>query len=83
MEDNQFSETIRFCVPTFIFFQILKKNDDLASFVKPLNLEGSIFKWANENKPLVDSNNNVTKLVHPVAYKYGLPYLKWTNWKWP
>ncbi|XP_059147443.1 uncharacterized protein LOC131935122 [Physella acuta] len=29
------------------------------------NLSGSIFKWANERRPLVDNAGNPTKYVHP------------------
>lgn len=67
---------------TQTYLQILGGNKELAQSVKPLNLEGSIFKWANENRPMLDGNDSVTKFAHPVEYKYGVPYLKWNKWKW-
>lgn len=34
------------------------------------NLDGSIFKWANENRPIFDSDGQKTLVVHP----YGAPW---------
>lgn len=50
--------------------------------VEVVNMEGSIFKWANENKPLVDHKNEPTIYVHPFSYKYALPTLSRSKWKW-
>jgi len=46
--------------------------------VKAYNLEGSIFKWANENKSLEGS-----QLVHPFSYVWGLLGLDFSKWQWP
>lgn len=35
-----------------------------------MNLEGSIFAWANEGRPLVDDKGLATK-VHPYDAKWG------------
>ena len=35
------------------------------------NLEGSIFKWANEQRNMVDRSNNVTPFVHPYNIVWG------------
>ncbi|XP_075251649.1 uncharacterized protein LOC142344059 [Convolutriloba macropyga] len=35
------------------------------------NLEGSLFKWANENRPMVDSNDATTALCHPFNSIWG------------
>ncbi|KAL4223626.1 hypothetical protein ACF0H5_017095 [Mactra antiquata] len=35
------------------------------------NLEGSIFKWANESRPMVDINNKETKCTHPYNAVFG------------
>jgi len=35
------------------------------------NLEGSIFAWANEGRPLVTMEGKGTKLVHPFDSHYG------------
>jgi len=44
--------------------------------LKVYNLEGSIFKWANENKPLEGQG------VHPFSYFWALLTLDWSKWKW-
>lgn len=35
------------------------------------NLEGSLFKWANENRPIVDRNGAITEKVHPYNSVWG------------
>lgn len=35
------------------------------------NLEGSIFKWANEGRPIVDCDNCFVKAVHPYNGVFG------------
>ena len=35
------------------------------------NLDGAIFKWINEQKPLVDSNEEDTQYCHPFSYVWG------------
>ena len=39
-------------------------------FTKVYNLEGSIFKWANEERPL-EQNGNVVQKVHPYSLYWG------------
>jgi rhodanese-related sulfurtransferase len=39
--------------------------------IKYYNLEGSLFKWANEDRPMVDSNNAPVKLVHHYNKIFG------------
>ena len=46
------------------------------------NLEGSIFKWANENKPLTDHQDQPTLKVHPYSFKFAFLTLSWNRWKW-
>ena len=36
------------------------------------NLSGSIFKWANEDRPMVDKEGHKTKHAHPFSYAFGL-----------
>ena len=43
-------------------------------FTQVYNLEGSIFAWANQNRPLTDKRGKTT-LVHPYDSEWGL-YLK-------
>ncbi|XP_052802026.1 uncharacterized protein LOC128232494 [Mya arenaria] len=38
---------------------------------KVTNLEGSLFKWANENRPLVDEKGERTVYAHPYNAVYG------------
>lgn len=40
--------------------------------MKVYNLEGSMFKWTNEGKPLVDYQGHETQYCHPVSYFRGL-----------
>ena len=39
--------------------------------VETYNLEGSIFKWANEDRPLVNSENLSSVHVHPFSTLWG------------
>lgn len=41
-----------------------------AGFYRIYNLEGSIFQWANEERP-VYKNNQLTLLVHPYNARWG------------
>lgn len=41
-----------------------------AGFTNVMNLEGSIFAWANEGRPLVANGHSAT-LVHPYNRKFG------------
>lgn len=41
-----------------------------AGFTRVSNLEGSIFRWVNEGRPLVDNQGHETQRVHP----YGSPW---------
>ncbi|XP_037789669.1 uncharacterized protein LOC119585112 [Penaeus monodon] len=44
--------------------------------VQVFNLEGSIFKWANEGRKLVDNHGNDTTYVHPYNMVFGLTLKK-------
>lgn len=41
-----------------------------AGFSQVYNLEGSLFKWANEERPIY-KNNSLTSLVHPYNQVWG------------
>jgi rhodanese-related sulfurtransferase len=43
-----------------------------AGFMRVSNLEGSIFQWANENRPLVRGRNEPTNKVHPCNRFWGM-----------
>ncbi|XP_072034984.1 uncharacterized protein [Amphiura filiformis] len=55
--------------------------DNSLTDLKVYNLQGSIFQWANENKPLVDSSDQPTQYVHPYSRLWGLLIDK-NRWKW-
>lgn len=42
-----------------------------AGFVNVQNLDGSIFQWANENRPLVDARGQPTEKAHPYNAFWG------------
>ena len=52
-------------------FKLLKKMQKIHVTSELFNLEGSIFKWANEGKELVDCNNEKTQYCHPYNYVWG------------
>ena len=45
----------------------LKQSDGIGVY----NLEGSIFKWANENRPMVDVKDRKTIFTHPYNVVFG------------
>ncbi|XP_038058886.1 uncharacterized protein LOC119730173 [Patiria miniata] len=47
------------------------KPDPAYKYWNFFNLEGSIFKWANENKPLVDQQGQPTNYIHPFNSLWG------------
>jgi rhodanese-related sulfurtransferase len=51
-----------------------------AGFTNVRNLEGSIFAWANEGRPLVNSNG-ATSGAHPFNALWGR-YLDKSKWHW-
>jgi len=48
------------------------ENQDLKPGMEVYNLEGAIFKWANERKGLVEPNGNSTPMVHGFDRYWGL-----------
>ncbi len=51
-----------------------------AGYTRVFNLEGSIFAWANEGRPLVNPAGPTTG-VHPYDAKWGV-YLNQSLWAW-
>ena len=49
--------------------------------IKAWNLEGSIFKWANESRRMIDLNEKSTKFAHPFSYTFCM-FLQKQYWKW-
>ena len=48
------------------------ESQDMKSDLKVYNLEGAIFKWANERKELMDPNGNSTQFVHGFDRLWGM-----------
>ena len=49
--------------------------------IKAWNLEGSIFKWANEGRQMKDLNEKPTIFAHPFSYTFCM-FLQKDYWKW-
>ena len=43
-----------------------------AGYTSVVNLNGGLFKWANEGRPLFREENRPTALVHPYDQRWGL-----------
>lgn len=54
-----------------IYSQLKNTKDFNINDVEIFNLEGSIFKWANEGNDLVDGDGKLTKYVHPYNAVWG------------
>ncbi len=59
---------------------LLARKLSQAGFSNVRNLEGSIFAWANEGRPLVNSHGP-TDGVHPFDVRWGR-YLEKSKWHW-
>ncbi|GAB4182741.1 MAG: rhodanese-like domain-containing protein [Terrimicrobiaceae bacterium] len=59
---------------------VLARKLQKAGFVNVRNLEGSIFAWANEGRPLVNLSG-ATSGVHPFNAYWGR-YLDKSKWRW-
>ncbi|XP_028400685.1 adenylyltransferase and sulfurtransferase UBA4-like [Dendronephthya gigantea] len=52
-------------------FRRLIETEQIDIVSKIYNLEGGIFKWANEGMELIDCNNQETKYCHPYNFLWG------------
>lgn len=50
---------------------VLARKLKRAGFTHVINLEGSIFKWASESRPLVGPDGHAATVVHPYDAKWG------------
>ena len=48
------------------------ENQDIKSSLELYNLEGAIFKWANERKNLFDPDGNDTDMIHTFTRLKGM-----------
>lgn len=60
---------------------ILKEESKTEKF-EVYNLEGSIFKWANENKLLTNITGDTVEYAHPFSSLWGILGLNLSKWKW-
>ena len=55
-----------------------KKRED----IKIYNLEGSMFKWVNEGRPVTNMNSDTVCYAHPYSYMWGILGLNVFKWRW-
>ena len=58
------------------------KEDSKCGTIEVYNLEGSIFKWANEDKLLTNENKDAIEYVHPFSTLWGFLGLNFSKWNW-
>jgi len=54
--------------------------DDLMGKMEVYNLDGSIFKWANEDRLLVTPRGDTVEYVHPYNTLWGTLCLSSSKW---
>jgi rhodanese-related sulfurtransferase len=75
--------------PIVVYCSVGYRSSDLATRLRSAgqtnvsNLEGSIFAWANEDRPLVTGSNQPVRVVHPYNQTFG-KLLRRDHWpeKW-
>lgn len=79
---NFTNPAVPFLSPSMLRSAVLtKKLHSLAPEREVYNLEGSIFKWANEGRPIVDPEGAPADGVHPYSRAWGWA-LNGDLWKW-
>lgn len=76
--DSTFDTVVCFCsvgyrsakMVQMIQDEFLRRNEDFSQMAV-FNLEGSIFKWANEDRVMVDIHGNQTTFCHPYSTIWG------------
>ena len=58
-------------VEFLLFINLYSSDSSLASRISIHNLEGSLFKWANESRPMVDRMDQPTIFAHPYSAVWG------------
>lgn len=71
------AETISHAVPVVLYCSVGYRSARLGESLQAagypvLNLAGSIFQWANENRPLVSADGQMTRQVHPYNWRWQL-----------
>ena len=52
------------------------------SRVNVYNLEGSIFKWLNEERTVTNKQGDIVSYAHPFSFKWGILGLSISKWRW-
>ena len=86
IRENWYIFKVKVKISLIIFYciSIPDQNNEVDAVFKDLkvyNLEGSIFKWANETRTIVDVKGQPTKFVHPYSRLWGL-LVDRSRWKW-
>jgi len=86
--DNEKVEIVCYCSLGYRSSVLAEKISDILTKesktdrIKVFNLEGSIFKWANENRSLIQENEDSVEYVHPFSLLWGILGLNLSKWKW-
>ena len=54
-----------------LFINLYSSDSSLANRISIHNLEGSLFKWASESRPMVDRMDQPTIFAHPYSAVWG------------
>lgn len=73
------SEIVLYCSVGYRSAKLAEKLS-AAGFSQVRNLDGSIFAWTNEGRPLVNANGPTTS-AHPYNRKWGR-FLEKSHWRW-
>lgn len=74
---NQLARFLQLPRPVVVYCSVGYRSSELATRLRAAgqtnvaNLEGSIFAWANEDRPLVSDSNRSVRLVHPYNQTFG------------
>ncbi len=60
-----------FCMYIILYFYSENEDPISEQQIKAYNLEGSLFKWANEGRPMVNSEGVKTIHAHPYSVVWG------------
>lgn len=77
MEGKEVSKVVAFCSMGYRSCEFIKKlykalrDENKLEGVHLYNLEGGLFKWANEDKKIVDTLGQSTNFVHPYNAVWG------------
>lgn len=77
MEKKKVTNVVAFCSMGYRSCEFIQKlyrelrDRDRVNDISLYNLEGGLFKWANEDRFIVDATGNATNFVHPYSVVWG------------